>query len=303
MRMGGAVRSRPASVRNRLPAASVAAVKPASSAQSITRCQAAISPSLNAWRLTPPSRVAPISASAIKRVQSRSASIRETETIELSGAHDLAGQRARIARQPTAGFDLGDEFGQQRIERRRLLEIEGVAGFRKDRKPASWNRLLQEDAGLQAVIILVADYHQRRHVNLLESVFEIVERRPARLYAAHGIGRPAIGMGGEAIGEFLPTARVLVLELHAARAERIHLREFLGALLFEIIGNLQRDAAKILLEFLLAAIAGAGDRERQRALGCAQTNMHGAEAAHREPDDVRLVDLEPVEHGHGIVGG
>src|SRR5260370_39426110 len=110
---------------------------------------------------------------------------------------------------------------------------------------------------MQAVIVLVADYHQRRHVHRLEPVCEIVERRSARLYAAHGVGRPAIGMGGEAIGELLPTARVLVLELDAARAERVHLREFLRTLLFEIIGDFQRDPPKALLVFLLAAIAGA----------------------------------------------
>src|SRR4051794_3746380 len=109
--MGGAARSRPASVRNKLPAASVAAVKPAACAQPITRRHAAISPSLSAWRLTPPAGVAPISASAINRVQSRSALTRGTGFIDLFGAHDLARQRARIARQPAAGLDLGDELG------------------------------------------------------------------------------------------------------------------------------------------------------------------------------------------------
>jgi hypothetical protein len=56
-------------------------------------------------------------------------------------------QRARIARQPAARLDLGDEFGQQRIERRWLLEIEGMACFGEYREAASRNRLLQEDAG------------------------------------------------------------------------------------------------------------------------------------------------------------
>src|SRR6266446_6522360 len=109
-------------------------------------------------------------------------------------------------------------------------------------------------------------------------------------------------MGGEAIGELLPATRILVLELDTARAKRIHLREFLGALLFEIVGNLQRDAAKILLVLLLAAIAGASDRERARALRRPQAKMHGAEAAHRKPHYMRLVDVQRVEHGNGIVG-
>src|SRR5882672_9751991 len=102
-------------------------------------------------------------------------------------------------------------------------------------------------------------------------------------------------MGGEAIGELLPAARILVLELHPACAKRIDLRELLGALAFEIVRHLQRDAAKILLVFLLAAIAGAGDRERARALRRAQPEMHRAEAAHRKPDDMRLVDFQGVE--------
>jgi hypothetical protein len=153
------------------------------------------------------------------------------------------------------------------------------------------------------MIVLVADHDQRRHLHLLEPVFEIVERRSARLYAAHGVGRAAIGMGSEAIGELLPAMRVLVLELNPTCAQRIDLREFPGALLLEIVRDFQGDAAKILLVLLLAAIAGTGDRERVRALRRAQPEMHGAKAPHREPDDVGLVDPEPVEHGNGIGGG
>src|SRR5260221_14320372 len=107
-------------------------------------------------------------------------------------------------------------------------------------------------------------------------------------------------MGGETVSELLPAARILVLELHPACAKRIDLREFFRALLFEIVRNLQRDAAKILLILLLAAIAGTGDCERQRTLRRAEPEMHRAESAHRKPDDMRVGDLQCVGNGAPI---
>ncbi len=69
------------------------------------------------------------------------------------------------------------------------------------------------------MVVLIAHHDEGRHVHGLQPLFQIPEGGPAGLHAAHGHGRAEVRMGGgEAVGKFLPAARILVLELHAARA-------------------------------------------------------------------------------------
>ncbi len=70
----------------------------------------------------------------------------------------------------------------------------------------------------------------------------------------------------------------------------------------------QRDGLGGLVVELLAlaglgAIAAAGDDQRQRAVGIGKAEMQGRKPAHRDADDMRLVDLERVEHGADVVPG
>ena len=51
----------------------------------------------------------------------------------------------------------------------------------------------------------------------------------------------------------------------------------------------------------LRAVAAAGDHQRAGALGIGEAEMQRREAAHRDADDVRLGDLEPVEHVADVV--
>ena len=53
---------------------------------------------------------------------------------------------------------------------------------------------------------------------------------------------------------------------------------------------------------ILEARAGAdgGERHRQRALGRVEADLQRGVGAHREADEMRLVDLEVIEHGERI---
>src|SRR5258708_34507224 len=64
-----------------------------------------------------------------------------------------------------AGFGQRDEAFDHFIEQGGLLEIEHVARFRKDRQSGRRQVLLQEQARLDAIIVLVAadDQGGRRH--------------------------------------------------------------------------------------------------------------------------------------------
>ena len=61
--------------------------------------------------------------------------------------------------------------------------------------------------------------------------------------------------------------------------------------------------AELLALPALGAVAAAGDAQRQRARGMAEAEMQRGEAAHRQADDVRLVDLQMIEHGRDVVRG
>src|ERR1700738_3812207 len=108
-------------------------------------------------------------------------------------------------------------------------------------------------------------------------------------------------MFGKLVAKFLPAARVLVLELHARGSERIALSRAHHAGLLEFL----RGRFGFLREYSAlvgrGAIAAAGNPQRPRAFRIGKAEMQGCEAAHREPDNVSLVELEPIEHGEDVV--
>ena len=103
--------------------------------------------------------------------------------------------------------------------------------------------------------------------------------------------------------EFGPATRVLVLKLHPRRAARIGLGGDLHAGVFDQGRRLSRFVVELLALAGLGAIAAAGDDERCRATGVRQAEMQCRETAHRNANDMRLGDREPVEHGADIVAG
>src|SRR5262245_44638921 len=52
--------------------------------------------------------------------------------------------RALIAHQPTTALDLREKILQRKIEQRRFLKIDGVAGFWKDHQAGRWNCTLEK---------------------------------------------------------------------------------------------------------------------------------------------------------------
>ena len=73
--------------------------------------------------------------------------------------------------------------------------------FGRTARPAARQGLLEEEAGLQAMVVLVADHDQGRHGHGGDLRLQIVERRTARLNAAHRVGGADVGMGREPVGE------------------------------------------------------------------------------------------------------
>jgi hypothetical protein len=105
------------------------------------------------------------------------------------------------------------------------------------------------------------------------------------------------------VGELLPAAGVLVLELDACGALGValgHLGRALGA---ERLGHHVRLGAERLLALGLRAVAAARDHQRTYPVRVAQAQVQRAEPAHGEPDDVGTIDPGGVQHGDRVGDG
>src|ERR1700722_11619160 len=96
-------------------------------------------------------------------------------------------------------------------------------------------------------------------------------------------------------------ARVLVPVLYTARPSAKSLRDFRHAPVGDLSRGAQRLVRKLLALAGLSAVTAAGDNERQRASGIGESEMQNREAAHRDADNMRLVDFECVEHAANVV--
>src|SRR5216684_7475452 len=92
-----------------------------------------------------------------------------------------------------------------------------MARFRKYRKTGCRKMLLQEQAGLDAIVVLVAADNQSRCRDFLNGVAQRVDRGPAALKAAHGVGRAPGIVPGQRVVEIRMAARVLQQERNPAR--------------------------------------------------------------------------------------
>ena len=126
-------------------------------------------------------------------------------------------ERARVAHRPAPGFDQCDEALDHFVEQRRLLEIEHVAGLRKYCEAGCRQMLLQEQAGLDAIVVLVAADDQGRRRDFPDRLGHRVDRGPAALKTAHGIGRALGIVPGQRGVEIRVSARVLQHERNPAR--------------------------------------------------------------------------------------
>ncbi len=110
-------------------------------------------------------------------------------------------------------------------------------------------------------------------------------------------------MLGEMGGKLGPAARVLVLELHPARADRVGLRGGLHPGILDQCRGLGGLVVELLPLARLGAIAASGNDQRQRSVGIGQAKMQRGKTTHREADDMRLGDPECLQHGADIVAG
>ena len=162
-------------------------------------------------------------------------------------------------------------------------------------RPAGRDRALHQQRGFQAWPILVARHDQRRRGNGLHAIDQVEQRRPALLHATHGQRRTAGRISSELVGEFLPAARVLVLELHARRRERVAHRRLAHADLLEAPGGGLGFLRELRTLVGGCAIAAAADDQRQCALRIGEAEVQRRKSAHRQTDDVGLVDLQSVQ--------
>ena len=82
-----------------------------------------------------------------------------------------------------------EEVVAESIEEIGLFEVERMPGVGQYHQSRALDVPLHQDAGFEAGVVLVAGRDQGRHVELFHIVDEIPQRWPARLYAAHRVGR------------------------------------------------------------------------------------------------------------------
>src|SRR6266567_4380646 len=163
-----------------------------------------------------------------------------------------------------------EEFIEMLIEGCRFLEVDGMAGVRNDDEAGAGNRPLHQQCGLEAWPVFVPGHDQRRR-------------------------RTAARMLGELISELPPAARVLVLELHARRPERIAHSSLRHADFLEaprgglgLGGELRPLVGR-------RPVAATSDYQRTSAIGIGEAEMQRRKTAHGQADHMRLVDLERID--------
>ena len=205
-------------------------------------------------------------------------------------------QRPGIAHRPSPGLDQRHEPLDHVVEQRRLFEIEHVAGFREERQPRRRQMLLQKHAGLDAIVVLVAADDQRRRRHFPDRIRHGVDRGPAALKTAHGVGRTLGVVAGQRGIEIRVPARVLQQERNPARRLARDLCDLDRADRLILLGIGAALLAKGLEIFDGRAGADGGERHRQRALRRVETDLQRGIGAHRQPDEMRLCDSEMIEH-------
>ena len=138
--------------------------------------------------------------------------------------------------------------------------------------------------------------------DLLHVGLEVVDRRPVDLIAAQRVGGALGVVARELVVEFLEAARVLHLERNARRAHAVGFRDARRSRACRIPSrSLRRRRGTPPGRPRSEPDAGAGERQRERALRILDADAERRVAAHRQPDDVRLVDLQVIQHRDHVV--
>src|SRR6185437_1973205 len=143
-----------------------------------------------------------------------------------------------FVREPTAGFGRGEQFGERRVELRRLLRGNVVPGARDHQQPGGRRDALEEYAALNAWLVLIADDHQQRHREFPQPILHLIKRRPLELQIEHRLRVAFGGMLGQHAGKFGVAARILMLLRVAHRRVGIFRRSRGNAFLGEHLAGL-----------------------------------------------------------------
>ena len=171
-----------------------------------------------------------------------------------------------------------------------------MAGLRKERQPRRRQMLLQEQAGLDAIVVLVAADDQGRRRHFPDRLGQGVDRRPAALKAAHGVGRAPGIVPRQRRVEVGVAARVLHQERNPARRLARRFRHFHRADRLILLAIGLALLAERFEVFQVRARTDAGQRQRQRALRRVEADLQRRIGAHRQPDEMRLGDFQVIEH-------
>jgi len=198
-----------------------------------------------------------------------------------------------------------EQISERSVKGRRLLTGDGVARARDDQEAGGRHGPLEEDAGIEAPVVLVADDDQQRHRELLQGRFHLPQHRPLGLQFTHGERMADRRMLGEHLGEFCEAARVLVLVSLARRAIGVARGGGRKVDRLEHLRRLARCGAALLDELGIGAGAVAATRRghRQAALRIMNADMQGGRRAHGMADDVRLVDLQRIHQRDHVIAG
>src|SRR6185312_6436160 len=135
----------------------------------------------------------------------------------------------------------------------------------------------------------------------LKLALEVERRGPAHLNSTQSQGGTFRVVLTELVDEFLEAARVFHLELFAAWSRAVDWRKSFRSFGFPAFG----DDLDLLPELgrlvRLCAHTGCADNDRERAMRIVDTVVERGEAAHRQADDMRLVDLQMIEDVDRIV--
>ena len=143
----------------------------------------------------------------------------------------------------------------------------------------------------------------QRYFQFLQPALQTVNGWPLRLHAAQRVGRAQRRVFGEFSAEMCKAARVLVLELHARRADLVGLDRFGGAEFLEAPRHHFGVAHELRALVRIGTIARTDGCQRQRHARVTQAEMNRRVAAHRAADDVRFSDFQMAHDRRNVVGG
>src|SRR6516225_1026999 len=103
--------------------------------------------------------------------------------------------------------------------------------------------------------------------------------------------------------EVSEAARVLVFELHARRSVCVLVCKCRHVRRPDELGNGTRLCVESRPLRRLGAVSATANTQGQRPIGMPESEVERGKAAHRQADDMRLVDSQLIQHGFNVVSG